>query len=70
MELPGNSEFTSDFFDQSSQSWLQNKIRHGAAYSYKCLYIHSNKKQCHHAATHNDYCKRHHILLKSQQKRI
>ncbi len=68
MSLPGNSEFTSAFFDESSKAWMENKVRMGHAYAYKCHYIHSNKKQCGHAATHDLYCKRHHIVLKSQNK--
>jgi hypothetical protein len=70
MELPGISEFTSEFFDQSTQAWLQNKIRCGHSYAYKCDYIHSNKKQCNQPSTHSNYCKRHHILLKSKKKTI
>jgi hypothetical protein len=65
MSYPGNSEFTAAFFDESSKAWMENKIRMGAAYSYKCAYIHSNKKQCQHAATFTDYCKRHYFLLKN-----
>lgn len=68
MELPGISEFTSKFFDESSKAWLENKIRCGASYAYKCSYIHSNNKQCQHPATESEYCKRHFILLKSQKR--
>jgi hypothetical protein len=66
MELPGNSEFTPQFFDESKKAWLENKVRYGHSYLYKCIYIHSNKKQCRHGATHSDFCKRHFILTKSQ----
>jgi hypothetical protein len=68
MNMPGNSEFTSEFFNESSKAGMENKIRCGAAYAYKCSYIHSNKKQCEHPSTHSDYCKRHYILLKSQKQ--
>ncbi len=65
---PGISEFTPQFFDESSKAWLENKVRCGHSYAYKCQYIHSNKKQCSHPDTHSGYCKRHYILLKSQKK--
>jgi hypothetical protein len=65
MSLPGNSEFTPEFFNQSSNAWMENKIRMGASYSYKCAYIHSNSKKCQHPATFNEYCKRHYFLLKN-----
>jgi hypothetical protein len=68
MEPLGNSKFTPQFFDDSSKAWMENKIRCGAAYSYKCSYIHSNQKQCKYPATQFDFCKRHFILLKSQKQ--
>lgn len=68
MKLPGNSEFTPQYFDESTKAWMENKVRCDAAYSYKCSYIHSNNKQCHHPSTQNEYCKRHFILLKSRSK--
>jgi hypothetical protein len=66
MNLPGISEFTPEFFNESSKAWQKNKIRCGASYAYKCLYIHSNQKQCKHPSTNSEYCKRHYILLKSR----
>ncbi len=68
MSLPGNSEFTAAFFDESSKAWMENKIRVGHSYAYKCEYIHSNKTRCEHPATKDKYCKRHYIVLKSQNK--
>lgn len=73
MDLPGISEFTPHFFDESSRAWQENKVRCGHSYAYKCLYIHSNKKQCHKASiykssTNLNFCKRHFILLKSQKQ--
>lgn len=70
MSSPGITEFTPEFFDESSKAWLENKVRNGASYAYRCAYIHSNKKQCNNGATQNDYCKRHFILLKSQKKQF
>lgn len=67
---PGNSEFTSEFFDESSKAWLENKIRKGCTYAYKCSYIHSNTRKCEKAADNNELCKRHYILLKSQNKQF
>ena len=66
--MPGNSEFTPAFFDESSKAWLENKVRIGQSYAYKCNYVHSNQKQCEHLATQDEYCKRHYFLLKSQRK--
>lgn len=67
---PDNSEFTSEFFDQASKAWLENKVRYGASYRYKCAYIHSNKKQCSKPVVSFDYCKRHNIVMKSRMKSI
>ena len=67
---PGNSEFTSEFFDNASNAWVENKIRHRGSYVYKCAYIHSNNKQCSKASTINEFSKRHTILLKSQNKQF
>jgi hypothetical protein len=63
MNVTGIEEFTAKFFDESSQFWLQNKIKCGlGSYVYKCEYIHSNQKQCKKPATNNNLCKRHFIL--------
>ena len=32
----GNSEFTAEFFDESSRAWMANKVRRGASMAYKC----------------------------------
>lgn len=35
-------------FDGASKAWRQNKINLGGGqFAYKCLYIHSDGKQCH-----------------------
>ena len=39
-------EFDSEFFDRSSEAWLNNKIRRGASYQYRCTYIHQSGKRC------------------------
>ena len=68
MNIPGNSEFTSDFFDESSRAWLSNKVRCGSSYAYKCAYIHSNTKQCIKSAVLHDFCKQHYVLNKNRSK--
>lgn len=70
MNTPGNQEFTPEFFNESSRAWLINKIKMGSAYSYKCDYIHSNKKQCTKPSTIGDFCKRHYFLLKYAKKTL
>ena len=70
MSLPGNSEFTHKFFDEASEAWRQNKVRCGHIFLYKCKYIHSNQKQCKSAATHQNLCKKHYILLKSRSRAL
>ena len=65
---PGNSEFTAEFFDESSRVWMENKVKKGQYTLYKCPYIHSNTRQCSNAATHSGFCKRHYVYLKSKQK--
>jgi hypothetical protein len=64
---PGNSEFTAEFFDESSRVWMENKVKKGQYTLYKCPYIHSNTRQCSNAATHNGFCKRHLGFLKSKK---
>lgn len=64
MEQPGNSEFTSDFFNKSCKAL---KIRRGHSYAYKCSYIHSNKNQCQQPVIKSELCKRHYILQKSKK---
>lgn len=34
----GNSEFTAEFFDESSRAWMQNKKRIGESMIYRCDY--------------------------------
>jgi hypothetical protein len=66
MNLSGNSEFTPEFFDESSRAWLENKVRMGAGYTYKCDYIHSNTKQCRKPAVITTFCKQHYFLNKNR----
>ncbi len=64
-DLPGNSEFTAEFFEESSRAWMENKVRKGQFVLYKCAYIHSNTRHCSSGATHSGFCKRHYVYLKS-----
>lgn len=32
----GNGEFTAEFFDESSNAWMRNKVRSGESMTYKC----------------------------------
>lgn len=63
-DLPGNYEFTAEFFEESSRTWMENKVRKGQMILYRCVYIHSNKRPCSSAATHGGFCKRHYVYFK------
>ena len=42
-----NDEFTSDFFDQASAAWMDNKKKkENCTYVYKCTYTHTDGKTC------------------------
>ena len=42
----GNSEFTADFFNESSRAWMLNKLRRGASMVYKCNATCKNGNAC------------------------
>jgi hypothetical protein len=44
--LPGNAEFTHEFFEASSAAWTANKIRRGPMMLYKCAYKRFGKSKC------------------------
>ena len=49
-------------FDEASAAWRENKIpRKGGAFSYKCMYVHSNGKLCKKACVNivQTLCKQH-----------
>ena len=46
----GNSEFTADFFNESSKAWLSNKVKVGEQYRYKCEATCLSGKKCRHNA--------------------
>ncbi len=62
------TEFTKEYFDSSSKAWIENKVRIGQMYFYKCKYIHSNGKQCSKSSMINDYCKQHYILCNKNMR--
>jgi hypothetical protein len=54
MASVGNSEFTAEFFDESSKAWMMNKKRVGASMVYRCTHITSSERQCFNKATLED----------------
>lgn len=42
----GVTEFTTEFFAESSKAWMKNKVRRGASMSYKCQAICKNGMPC------------------------
>lgn len=46
----GNSEFTAEFFDESSTAWMENKKRLGHSMVYRCNYIVATGNQCKNSA--------------------
>jgi len=74
----GNSEFTAEFFDEASRSWMMNKKRLGESMVYRCAHTISTGRQCFNAAvmsftpdltTDTRLCKIHiNKVLKSNRK--
>jgi len=46
----GNSEFTAEFFDEASRSWMINKKRLGHSMVYRCTHTISTGRQCFNAS--------------------
>jgi len=62
--MPGIKEFTSEFFDQSSQAWMNNKVRKGHSMAYICAALTQEGKSCTRSAILKDgqsehFCKQH-----------
>jgi hypothetical protein len=62
--MPGIEEFTKDFFNKSSNSWMKNKIRRGHSMVYVCIAITKDGKPCSRGsilkdATSEHLCKQH-----------
>jgi hypothetical protein len=63
-KMPGIEEFTSEFFDQSSEAWMKNKLKKGASMAYICIALTKEGNSCKRTATMKDalsehYCKQH-----------
>lgn len=62
--MSGIQEFTSEFFDQSSQAWMNNKVRKGHSMAYICTALTQEGKSCTRSAILKDgqsehFCKQH-----------
>ena len=63
-KMPGIEEFTKDFFDQSSEAWMKNKVRKGHSMAYICTALTQEGKSCTRSAILKDgqsehFCKQH-----------
>ena len=62
--MPGIEEFTKEFFDQSSEAWMKNKVRKGHSMAYICTALTQEGKSCKRIAfiqdgTSEHLCKQH-----------
>lgn len=62
--MPGIEEFTKEFFDQSSEAWMKNKVRKGHSMAYICTALTQEGKSCSRSAIMKDamsdhVCKQH-----------
>lgn len=62
--MSGIQEFTSEFFEQSSQAWMKNKVCKGHSMAYICTALTQEGKSCKRTATMKDatsdhVCKQH-----------
>jgi hypothetical protein len=62
--MSGVEEFTKEFFDQSSDAWMMNKLRRGASMAYICLAFTKDGNPCSRSAIMKDptsehLCKQH-----------
>jgi hypothetical protein len=66
--LPGNAEFTHEFFEDASREWKKNKIRRGMMYSYKCSFHGPRSghcvRPCH---KESSYCSIHKYSLQARE---
>jgi len=63
-KMPGIDEFTKEFFDQSSEAWMKNKVRKGHSMAYICTALTQEGKSCTRSAILKDamsynVCKQH-----------
>ena len=52
--MSGIQEFTKEFFDQSSEAWMKNKVRKGASMAYICTALTQEGKSCKRSAIMKD----------------
>ena len=62
--MSGIEEFTPEFFDQSSDAWMKNKVRRGHSMAYICTALTQEGKSCKRSAilkdaTSEHFCKQH-----------
>ena len=62
--MPGIEEFTPEFFIQSSEAWIKNKLRRGHSMAYICTALTQEGKSCSRSAIMKDamsdhVCKQH-----------
>ena len=62
--MSGIQEFTKEFFDQSSEAWMKNKVRRGQSMAYICIAQTQEGKSCKRGsvikdATSEHLCKQH-----------
>jgi hypothetical protein len=62
--MPGIEEFTKEFFDQSSEAWMKNKVRKGHSMAYICTALTQEGKSCSRSAilkdaTSDHVCRQH-----------
>jgi hypothetical protein len=50
-KMPGIDEFTKEFFDQSSEAWMKNKVRRGHSMAYICTALTQEGKSCSRSAS-------------------
>jgi hypothetical protein len=62
--MSGIEEFTSEFFDKSSEAWMKNKIRKGDSMAYICIALTKEGNPCKRTSVMKDafsehFCKQH-----------
>ena len=63
-KMSGNEEFTKEFFDNSSEAWMKNKVRKGHSMAYICRALTQEGNPCKRSAFMKDgmsehLCKQH-----------
>ena len=62
------TEFSQDFFDESSKAWRKNKrVKSNGLFEYKCCFVDSNKKRCTRKLYRDECSKSKNILNKNNR---